>query len=179
MGFEIHYIRPYFFNEQIKKQYNKMSDSEQSNSDDSAVSSRFEKHIPGRGVRRPLSSSDEDNSADSELKKLVSQKVKEVLARKHGLKRKLTPNLELIPIFDPEKNVLSANNWLNKIEQMGKVHGWDDQMMSYGMQSRLGGIARIWFENLSDYEMTWTKWKEALLNAFPASENYAVIEANA
>ncbi|KAJ8942662.1 hypothetical protein NQ314_009983 [Rhamnusium bicolor] len=147
-----------------------MSDSE---SGDSSASSRFDKSLPGQGVRRPLSSSDEDNSAGRDLKKLVSQKVKEVLEQRRGLKRKLTPNLDLIPIFDPEKNVLSPNNWLNKIEQMGKVHGWDDQMMSYGMQSRLGGIARIWFENLTDYEMTWIKWKEALLKAFPASENYA------
>lgn len=80
---------------------------------------------------------------------------------------------EIIPEFDPEKPELPAQQWLNKIEQLGAIHGWNDNVKSYYMQARLTGLAKMWHSALRSYEMTWVEWKEKILEAFPQSFDYA------
>lgn len=165
-----------------------MSDSD--SSDTSAV--RFNKYQPGRGVRRLRSSSssssaataDADASAfvvpavDTNLINLVAAKVREALAQQQApppKQHRLSLNFDLVSTFDPENSAVTAKNWLTKIDQIGAVHEWSDQTKSYCLQSRLAGIARIWYENLTNYNLSWGAWKEALLLAFPTCENYADI----
>ncbi|CAH2239025.1 jg23584 [Pararge aegeria aegeria] len=79
---------------------------------------------------------------------------------------------DIIPIFDPEKNDIETERWINKIEQLGAVHNWSDEMKSYFMQARLAGMAKVWHASLQNYEMTWAEWREQLLEAFPNKIDY-------
>lgn len=80
---------------------------------------------------------------------------------------------DIIPEFDPEKSELPAQQWLNKIEQLGAIHGWSDTVKSYYMQARLCGLAKMWHNALRSYEMSWQEWKERILEAFPQNRDYA------
>lgn len=82
---------------------------------------------------------------------------------------------DIIPEFDPEKSELPALQWLNKIEQLGAIHGWTDNVKSYYMQSRLSGLAKMWHNALRSYEMSWHEWKERILEAFPQNRDYAEV----
>ncbi|CAH1183504.1 unnamed protein product [Ceutorhynchus assimilis] len=79
---------------------------------------------------------------------------------------------EIVPIFDPEIGDVNSQNWLNKIEQLGMIHHWDDATKSYFMQSKLSGIAKLWYNGLREYSKSWVDWKNALLKAFPSHENF-------
>lgn len=80
---------------------------------------------------------------------------------------------DIVPEFDPEKSELPATLWLNKIEQLGAIHGWNDDVKSYYMQSRLVGLAKMWHGALRDYEFSWAEWKAKITEAFPQNEDYA------
>jgi hypothetical protein len=40
------------------------------------------------------------------------------------------------------------------------------------MQSRLAGLAKVWYNGLTDYDLSWSAWKEALERAFPSHTDY-------
>lgn len=84
----------------------------------------------------------------------------------------VTAKADIIPIFDPEKNDMFAKQWLNKIEQLGSIHNWTEPIKSYFMQSRLGGMAKVWHASLQNYEMSWKEWKQQLSDAFPRKTDY-------
>lgn len=79
----------------------------------------------------------------------------------------ITAKADIIPFFNPETNEMTVSQWINKIEQLGNIHGWTDKMKSYFMQSRLSGLAKVWHSSLQNYEMSWEEWKRELLVAFP------------
>lgn len=80
---------------------------------------------------------------------------------------------DIIPIFDPETSDVFALQWLNKIEQLSTIHHWTENIRSYYMQSRLGGMAKLWHSSLQNYDLTWDQWKQELLKAFPCTLDYA------
>lgn len=84
----------------------------------------------------------------------------------------ITAKADIIPLFNPETNEMTASQWINKIEQLGSIHCWSDKMKSYFMQSRLTGMAKVWHSSLQSYEMTWVEWKQNLLVAFPQHIDY-------
>lgn len=80
---------------------------------------------------------------------------------------------DIVPEFDPEKSEIPSLQWLNKIEQLGAIHGWPDHVKSYYMQARLTGLAKMWHNALRSYEFTWFEWKQKVLEAFPQNIDYA------
>ncbi|KAI8439599.1 hypothetical protein MSG28_013326 [Choristoneura fumiferana] len=80
--------------------------------------------------------------------------------------------LELVPKFDPGPKSLCVKVWLNKIDQLGRIHNWGDADKSYVMHMRLRGSAREWYENLDNYELSWDDWKNALERAFPIASDF-------
>ncbi|XP_073820151.1 uncharacterized protein [Musca autumnalis] len=70
---------------------------------------------------------------------------------------------------------LSVSTWIRKIEQIGELHGWNNNYKIYVMQSRLKGLAKHWFENLNDYMKTWDEWKVFLVQSFPEHQDFAEI----
>ncbi|KAL1490130.1 hypothetical protein ABEB36_012870 [Hypothenemus hampei] len=124
--------------------------------------------------RAPTVEGDIENSLN--INDLISKRIAEILS-----KQLMSPptsgtaigvRSEMVPLFDPEKGDITSANWVHKIEQLADVHKWDDATKSYIMQTRLKGVAKIWYNALLDYNKTWTDWKLAILEAFPTHEYY-------
>ncbi|XP_050298014.1 uncharacterized protein LOC126737249 [Anthonomus grandis grandis] len=155
------------------------------------------KQIKERVRKRPPSSSSSTSSSDSESeyvsRKQKKTKIEEIISKKvHAIIKKMQipgnaplnnavvipqnspgssenfSHCELVPNFDPEAGDINAVTWINKIEQLALIYSWTDLKKSYFLQAKLTGMAKIWYNGLSDYNKTWDEWKEAILNAFPS-----------
>lgn len=87
--------------------------------------------------------------------------------------RALPLRADCIPEFAPGNPNLSSFKWIQKIEQLALVHQWDQKTMVFNMQSRLTGLARKWYDNLSSYQKTWDEWKALILKTFPEHRDFA------
>ncbi|CAK1577907.1 unnamed protein product [Parnassius mnemosyne] len=79
---------------------------------------------------------------------------------------------EVIPTFQPDEKTSNVKGWLHKIDQLGDVYNWNNKDRQFIMQLRLRGSARDWYDDLEDYDLTWSEWKNALETAFPRSTDY-------
>ncbi|CAH1975989.1 unnamed protein product [Acanthoscelides obtectus] len=52
------------------------------------------------------------------------------------------------------------------------INSWSDEQKSLCMQSRLTGLAKVWYNGLTDYNLNWDEWKLAISRAFPAHTDY-------
>lgn len=89
--------------------------------------------------------------------------------------RRMAIKSDCIPEFDPENEHLPAEKWLDKIEQLKVINDWDDVTTIYHMQSRLSGMAKSWYHNLTSYKHTWEEWKTLIGKTFPVHTDYAVM----
>ena len=80
---------------------------------------------------------------------------------------------ELIELFDPESRDSNVDRWLNKIDQLGRIHDWTDYERTHFMQLKLAGPAKAWFHRLDEYDRSWAEWKNALRRAFPRRHDFA------
>ncbi|XP_069699915.1 uncharacterized protein [Periplaneta americana] len=81
---------------------------------------------------------------------------------------------ELVDAFDPDDCECNVDRWLNKIDQLGRIHDWSDYERAYFMQTKLGGGAKAWYNRLDDYDLSWSEWKKALRRAFPRQHDFGV-----
>ena len=58
------------------------------------------------------------------------------------------------------------DRWLNKIDQLGRIHYWADYKKTHVMQLKLLGPAKVWFHRLDEYDRSLGEWKNALHCAF-------------
>lgn len=86
---------------------------------------------------------------------------------------RMTVKADCIPEFKPGSPNLTATKWVNKIEQLGTINRWDEQMMIYQMQNKLSGLARTWFNNLNTYNYSWNEWKVLIQKTFPDHHDFA------
>ncbi|KAJ8916416.1 hypothetical protein NQ315_014627 [Exocentrus adspersus] len=93
------------------------------------------------------------------MNRLVAEKVSEILKTNASLPKsnnnseKYKEKTELLPLFDPENSCVTALNWLRKIEQ-------------------IAGLAKVWYNGLDNYDITWDEWKLALIRAFPSHTDF-------
>ncbi|EFA01452.1 hypothetical protein TcasGA2_TC006998 [Tribolium castaneum] len=114
------------------------------------------------------------------INEIITKKVEEILRKVHrnpdpntsAQNAQNTKNADIVPLFDPEASEVTLSGWLNKIDQLGIIHGWSDKTKSFYMQTKLTGIARLWYNGLSDYNKSWEDWKKSLLEAFPSHEYF-------
>lgn len=92
--------------------------------------------------------------------------------RNNGVVR-FTVKSDCIPEFTPGNPNLTAAKWLDKIEQLATINGWDDRTMIYHMQNRLSGLARTWYNNLPSYDYNWSEWKTLVKKTFPDHHDFA------
>ena len=71
-----------------------------------------------------------------------------------------------IPNFDPSDSHQSVEIWLQKIEDLKSLYGWNDVTVSTFMTARLQGLARKWYDGLPSVALKWHEWKEKLTLAF-------------
>nr|CAH7716048.1 unnamed protein product [Callosobruchus chinensis] len=88
---------------------------------------------------------------------------------------KLRVDANCVLEFSPEKSHLLAMKWLDKIEQLDLINGWDDAIKIYVMQLRIGGLAKNWYEDLDNYHLQWDEWKAWVLKSFPDNSDSAAI----
>ena len=80
---------------------------------------------------------------------------------------------EVVPEFEPGMANMNASKWIQKIEQLAEIYGWDEKMKITCMQARLKGLAKAWHDNLPNYIMSWVEWKHLLVQAFPDPQDFA------
>ena len=128
-------------------------DDDGSSSDDSYDPSNPDNHDP-------------DNSDDSyksevpEPRKKKRRNDKPVVTVQQGIK------LESIPPFNPTERRFTINQWINLLQQLGRIYGWNHTNIIYHMQARLRGPARNWYDALENLPITWKSWKKALRETF-------------
>ncbi|XP_046468075.1 uncharacterized protein [Neodiprion pinetum] len=88
-----------------------------------------------------------------------------IVAEKHG-PRKTTEGKRSIPLFDPSQKSQTIEVWIQRVEELKKIHEWDDIAVSSFALENLRGVAKTWYDRLSTVDFSWTKWKEKLLEAF-------------
>lgn len=80
---------------------------------------------------------------------------------------------DCIPEFEPGNPNLTSVRWLQKVEQIAEINGWDEKAKIYHMQNRLKGLARKWYNGLTTYNYTWQEWKKLILTTFPDHYDFA------
>lgn len=117
-----------------------------------------------------------DNSS-FEIENVVTRKVSEAVMQLNNKSKvdKLLNTDKLIPDFDPENKDMNVQSWLKKIDQLGSIYQWSDEVKSFNLQSKLQGQARTWFNRLDSYDYTWDEWKIMLAKAFPRQFDYATL----
>ncbi|KAJ8714719.1 hypothetical protein PYW07_002944 [Mythimna separata] len=149
---------------------------------------RNRRELHGRGVRPPgwdpSSDAEQDEDGDSTppparkiLKHLLQNEVDKAV-------RELDSNIgtsqnhraaSLIPEFDPDGEDVTVSVWLRKIDQLGDIHRWSDEIKAFHLQDKLRGQARKWYNRLDEYNYSWDEWKQMLLRAFPKHRDYSAL----
>ena len=81
------------------------------------------------------------------VEKLIKQQTK--TKSKHHRAVRVVIKPKSLPEFTPGNPNLSSAKWIAKLEGLAKTNNWDDPTMIFLMQSRLGGLARRRYDNLS------------------------------
>ncbi|KAJ8935218.1 hypothetical protein NQ318_012534 [Aromia moschata] len=110
----------------------------------------------------------EANKKISNLEQLVN----DLLNKNAGRSPRVTIKSDCIPEFSPDIPSLTSKVWVDKIDQLAKINGWNEQTIIYHMQSRLSGLAKSWYNSLSDYDHSWEQWKQMIINAFPEHRDF-------
>ena len=71
---------------------------------------------------------------------------------------------------EPESRDLNVDRWLNKIDQLGRIHDWTEYESTHFMQLKLAGPAKAWFHRLVEYDRS---WGNALRRVFPRRHDFA------
>lgn len=134
-------------------------------------------------------SDDEQNLYESLLEKHIENKINKAFKRKFGQRERdvevddiemsgdpsVSVRGDIVPTFDPDDRSSTVTGWLQKIDQLGEIHGWTEYHKTAYMQQKLRGSARSWFNRLDDYRKSWDEWKTALTHAFPRCVDYASV----
>lgn len=80
---------------------------------------------------------------------------------------------DVIPSFDPSKRTQSTKSWLRKINETAAIYKWSDRQTVLHAMPKLTGLARVWYEAVPSYKLTWKQWQKELLRQFPDDRNYA------
>lgn len=82
----------------------------------------------------------------------------------------------IISVFDPDTNRgQSADEWLNEIDSMAEIFGWDQRRTLLYACMRLKGPAKFWYDGCKQELRTWNLFKERFLENFPTVIDTAAI----
>lgn len=136
----------------------------------------------GQRTSLPVVKSQEALTLDIAMKKITNL---ENLLLKYAEKQETQSSLastsmstmkaDCIPLFDPGDDKTNTTRWLHKIDQLAEMDNWSERKTIHYMQTRLAGIARIWYDSLTTYEYSWNEWKSLILRTFPDVKDFATL----
>ncbi|XP_018319869.1 uncharacterized protein LOC108733273 isoform X1 [Agrilus planipennis] len=117
----------------------------------------------------------DDNLRIQKLEELVDRLIRQQSVSSEGSSNviRMTIKADCIPEFAPGNPNLTSTKWVDKIEQLALINKWDENMIVYHMQSRLTGLARTWYNNLTTYDYSWNEWKELIKRTFPDHHDFS------
>lgn len=90
-----------------------------------------------------------------------------------GHTNKATSGSGSIPYYNPGDRTASIGKWLDKVDELKVIHGWNEVTTAEFATSKLSGYAQKWYANLKSVRYSWQEWKEKLRAAFPEKINYS------
>lgn len=75
----------------------------------------------------------------------------------------------MIPIYDPSKDELIIEKWIEHVDELAAQHGWDDRDIMRLIPRRLRGHARQWYDARPRLAIAWEDIKESLRQQFRKS----------
>ncbi|XP_036146314.1 uncharacterized protein LOC118646778 [Monomorium pharaonis] len=79
----------------------------------------------------------------------------------------------MIPPFDPSKNNLTVDKWIEHVNDLAEQYDWEDRNIMRLIATRLKGHARQWYDARPRLAITWTEMKKALKRQFRKSVPFA------
>ncbi|KAK2577918.1 hypothetical protein KPH14_011863 [Odynerus spinipes] len=75
----------------------------------------------------------------------------------------------MIPIFDPAQDDITAERWVEHVDELSRQYEWDERSILRLIAGRLRGHARTWYETIRQVTATWTETKESFIQLFRKS----------
>ncbi|XP_036318971.1 uncharacterized protein LOC118733612 [Rhagoletis pomonella] len=73
----------------------------------------------------------------------------------------------ILPTFDPSKKIITSVQFVNRIEQLRSVYGWDDKILLFAVQTKLEGVAKLWIDASQEIFINWQHFVHEFLREFP------------
>lgn len=75
----------------------------------------------------------------------------------------------MIPLFDPAKDDLVIEKWIEHVDDLAAQYDWDDRAIMRLIPGRLKGHARQWYDTRPRLAITWSEIKKSLKQQFRKS----------
>lgn len=75
----------------------------------------------------------------------------------------------MIPLFDPSKDDLVVEKWIEHVDDLAAQYDWDDKAILRLIPGRLRGHARQWYDARPRLTGTWNNIKDSLIQQFRKS----------
>nr|CAI5852512.1 unnamed protein product [Callosobruchus analis] len=137
---------------------------------------RRRRHSKRRSPSTPSSSSSE--SSDGEARKRIIRLEKRIskLQAQVGTSSILPISSistgiteTVIPLFDPGLNIITAEEWIRRVDELKLYHKWDDLTTAKLATSRLRGNAWRWYDGSQITLNSWELLKSLLILNFPST----------
>ena len=66
----------------------------------------------------------------------------------------------VLPAFNPVKEEINIDKWIENIEIFEPLYGMDDVAKIYYALSKLTGVAKTWRDSFPAEKRSWAEWKE-------------------
>lgn len=75
---------------------------------------------------------------------------------------------DALPVFSPgDITSMSAECWINRVECLKNIYGWDEMALLLAASSRMHGPARHWWDSCQEVSTSWTQLATGLKSNFP------------
>lgn len=81
----------------------------------------------------------------------------------------------LIPEFKSSNDMISSSQWLQQVESLKEIYGWNETATLFYAASQLKEAARFWYESQQAKINTWQSFKSELLQSFPPAVDESAI----
>ena len=73
----------------------------------------------------------------------------------------------ILPEFDPVKNEIGVDEWIEKVEEYGEIYEWTDMEICHYALLKMKGVAKTVVQSIRPTPVNWNAWKEQLRLYFP------------